>query len=458
MNYLAKFNIINSFLFNIPKSKQMKNLLFTLVLCLFTINLSAQSIEWQENFTFNSCNSIISTQPIILGQPTSDGGYMFSMLTDSINVCYDNLIVKTTATGSIQWQQDYGGDGCDGLRIMLETSDGGYLLGGTKKSSVGNISYDYWIVKINASGVLEWEQSYGGSSTENLTDIISTNDGGYLLAGYSESSDGNVGGNNGNDDYWIVKTNAFGTLQWEQNFGGSNADYLRSVVQTSDGGYVLGGLSSSSDGDVGNNNGNSDYWIVKINASGVLQWEQNYGGSNYESIANIIETSDGGLIIGGSSITSSGRDYWIVKINSFGTLQWQEYYGTSGSDSLTSVEEMNDGGLLLVGFDDMRIIKTNGFGVLEWEQTYGNYYTLSGTETNDGGILLIQHNGCDVSVTKINDGFVLCPSNVRVEAEAGDVYVDESCYGLILTAPDGSCFRVRVKSDTTLTVDPVICP
>ena len=449
----------------------MKNLLFTLILCLFTINLSAQDIESQLNFAINPCDSIG------LVQPTSDGGYIFSISNySSTNGGLDYSIVKTTATGSTQWQQNYGGSSSDYLSAILETSDGGYILGGTSYSSDGDVggnygSGDYWIVKINASGIMQWEQNFGGLYYEELTNMIATNDGGYLLAGTSASSNGNVGGNNGSLDYWIVKTNSFGTLQWEKNFGGSSYDDLKSVAQTSDGGYILGGYSNSSNGNVGGNNGSYDYWIVKTNSFGTLQWEKNYGGSDYERFANLAETSDGGFILGGTSNSSNGNvggnfggnDYWIVKTNSFGTLQWEKNYGTSGYETLLSVEEMSDGGFLLVGsYYDDEVIKTNAFGTLQWSQTYNNnnyYHTLSGTETNDGGILLIEYNGnCGVAITNINDGSVICPSDVRLEAEAGDVYVDESCYGLILTAPDGSCFRVRVKSDATLTIDPVVCP
>ena len=449
----------------------MKNLLFTFVLCLFTINLSAQSIESQENFTINPCEAVG------FAQPTSDGGFIFSIRNYSPSECYNYTIVKTTATGSTQWQQSYGGSGsgCETLTTIIETSDGGYLLGGHSTSSDGDVggnygSNDYWIVKTNSSGTLQWEQNYGGSSQENLRDMIATNDGGYLLVGTSSSSDGNVGGNNGLSDYWIVKINAFGTLEWEQNYGGTGSDACKSIVQTSDGGYILGGDSNSLNGNASSNNGGDDYWIIKTNSFGTLQWEKNYGGSSTEIFTNIVETSDGGYVLGGSSRSSDGNvssnfgsyDYWIVKTNSFGTLQWEKNYGTSGTETLTSVEEMNDGGFLLVGNYDDEVIKTNSFGTSQWAKIYSYnnyYYMLSATETSEGSILLIQDNGsCGVSITKINDGSVICPSDVRLEAEAGDVYVDESCYGLILTAPDGSCFRVRVKSDGTLVSDPVVCP
>ena len=446
----------------------MKNLLFTLVLCLFTINLSAQSIESQENFALSTCETIT------FAQPTSDGGYMFSLDDYGENNCYNYEIVKTDAVGNIQWQQIYGGTECDYLSKILETSDGGYLLGGNSNSSDGDASSnngltDYWIVKINSVGIVEWEQNYGGSTLDFFCDMIATNDGGYLLTGSASSSNGDVGGNNGSYDYWAVKVNSLGTLQWEQNYGGTDSDFSHAVVQTSDGGYILGGSSRSSDGNVGGNNGDFDYWVIKINSFGTLQWEENYGGLNADSFSSLDATSDGGYILGGSSRSSNGNvsgnfgdtDYWIVKINSLGTLQWEQNYGTSGDELLLSVEEMNDGGFLLVGTYGDDIIKTNAFGTLQWSQPYADATILSGTETSDGDVCLIVDNrDCSVLVRKINDDSVLlpCPSDVRVEAEAGDVYVDESCYGLILTAPDGACFRVRVKADTTLTIDPVVCP
>ena len=425
-------------------------------------NLFSQTVESQQNFTISPCDSIQFVQS------TNDGGYIVA------SGYSDYIIVKINANGSTQWQHSYGGSSLDRLNTIIETSDGGYLLAGYSYSSDGNISgnygySDYWIVKTNSSGVFQWEQNYGGASYETLTDVIATNDGGYLLTGTSRSSDGNVGGNNGNDDYWIVKTDAVGALQWEKNYGGSNSDGLVSAKQTSDGGYLLGGHSNSSDGNVSSNNGGYDYWIVKINSFGTLQWEKNYGGSSSETCSNIAETNDGGFIIGGSSSSSDGnvggnnggRDYWIVKTNSSGVLQWEQNYGSANNETLLAVQEMSDDGFLLLGnYNINDVIKTNAFGTVQWSQSYGssNYYISSATETNDADFLLTSHDNCDVMIQKIIDNSVLCSSNARIEAEAGDVYVDESCYGLILTAPDGSCFRVRVTTNGTLTIDPVVCP
>lgn len=210
---------------------------------------------------------------------------------------------------------------------------------------------------------IEWQKTIGGNDNDLLNSINQTSDGGYILSGYSYS---NVSGNktensNGIEDYWIVKTDALGNIQWQNTIGGNGTDKLYSIDQTLDGGYILGGMSDSDiSGDKTENNmGVLDYWIVKTDAMGNIQWQNTIGGMHNDQLYSIEQTSDKGYILGGlswSDITgdktegiSGSCDYWIIKTDSLGNIQWQNAITGYGSDNLYSIEETSDRGYILGG-------------------------------------------------------------------------------------------------------------
>src|SRR5690606_18747613 len=179
-------------------------------------------------------------------------------------------------------------------------------LAGESNSNDGDVSgnhggSDYWIVKLSPSGEITWQQSLGGSGADSATSIKQTMDGGYIVAGYSSSSDGDVTEKQGSGDYWIVKLNAAGGIEWQKSFGGSDFDNALSIDQTNDNGYIIAGLTNSNDGDVTLNQGVRDYWIVKLNMTGDLIWEKSLGGSGDDRAYSIKQTSNNNYIIGGFS-------------------------------------------------------------------------------------------------------------------------------------------------------------
>jgi hypothetical protein len=191
-----------------------------------------------------------------------------------------------------QWDKDFGGSSSSSndLTSLQQTTDGGYILGGFSDSPAGGDktqpsqgSFDYWVVKIDAGGNKQWDKTFGGSSGDRLTSLHQTADGGYILGGYSSSGAGGdkTQASKGGDDYWVVKIDASGNKQWDKTFGGSNQDYLSSLQQTTDGGYILGGYSSSGSGGEKTqpSQGSFDYWVVKIDAGGNKQWDKGFGGS-----------------------------------------------------------------------------------------------------------------------------------------------------------------------------------
>lgn len=236
---------------------------------------------------------------------------------------------------AIQWQNTIGGDSDDKLCSLQQTTDGGYILGGFSFSDIsGDKSEnhqgesDYWVVKLNDSGAVQWQNTIGGTSFDVLFSLQQTTEGGYILGGYSSSdisidkTENSLGGR----DFWVVKLNDTGNIQWQNTIGGSGSDILRAIQLTSDGGYILGGNSDSNiSGDKTENSlGDTDYWLLKLDATGIIQWQKTIGGNLQEYLHAVQQTADGGYILGGHSDSSiSGdktensngeSDLWIIKL------------------------------------------------------------------------------------------------------------------------------------------------
>jgi hypothetical protein len=187
---------------------------------------------------------------------------------------------------------------------------------------------DIWVVKIDSLGAIQWQKSLGGTADDKATQVRQTTDGGYVVTGTSASNDGDVTGNNGGDDIWIAKLDNSGSIQWQGSFGGSSAESSKSVLQTTDG-YVLSGLTNSGNGDVTVSHGGSDYWLVKLNNSGGLVWQKTFGGSLSDIGGYADLTQDGGLVQTGSSSSTNfdvtgnhgNFDCWVIKLDYVTGLQ-----------------------------------------------------------------------------------------------------------------------------------------
>jgi len=321
---------------------------------------------------------------------TSDKGYALAGYTHSYGAGESDMwLVKTNAAGQVEWNQTIGGTAADYAFSVRASFDGGYILaGGTESYGAGK--YDMWLVKINASGQVEWNQTIGGTAADYAFPVITSSDAGYVLAGRT----GSYGA--GNEDMWLVKTNAVGQVVWNQTFGGVDNDAATSVIATSDEGYILaGGTESYGTGGV-------DMWVVKTNATGQPEWNQTYGGLREDRASKVIATSDGGYVIAGltSSYGAGSRDMWVVKTNATGQPEWNQTYGGTGLDYADSVISTSDGGYVLAGRTDsygagsmdMWLVKTNAVGQVEWDQTFGgidNDAAYSVIATSDEGYVLV---------------------------------------------------------------------
>lgn len=304
------------------------------------------------------------------------------------------FIHYSSAQVVVEWDKTFGGIDGDYATSILPDGNGGFLLAGTSLSyRTGNKtvnsfgSSDYWIVKLDSMSNVIWQKSYGGTDREDLSCFIKTSDGRYLMGGISHSlANGNrTESNIGSHDYWIVKIDTSGDILWQNNIGGDKNDVLQCVIQSTDGGYLLAGRSNSNisgDKTIGSIAGSDDQWVIKVDSIGNIQWQKSYGWTTDEEVISVTQTPDGGYILG-----ETFNDYLIRKIDSVGNSLWTKTYGGSSIDWLYSVANTFDGGIILagysesdssgdktennIGFGDYWIVKTDSIGNILWENTIG---------------------------------------------------------------------------------------
>jgi len=270
---------------------------------------------------------------------TSDGGYAIAGYTSSFGAGnYDVYVVKLDATGNLQWTKTIGGpeneEGCS----LIQTSDGGYAIAGETYSFVAG-DWDVYLVKLDAHGNLQWTKTIGGKEEDVGFSLIQTSDGGYAIAGKTESFGA------GGADVYVVKLDANGNLQWTKTIGGPKGDGGSSLIQTADGGYAIAGYTTSFGA------GLSDAYLVKLDANGNLQWTKTIGGKDFEDGYSLIQTSDGGYVIAGytRSFGAGGADVYVVKLDANGNLQWTKTIGGETYDSGSSLIQTSDGGYAIAG-------------------------------------------------------------------------------------------------------------
>lgn len=399
-----------------------------------------------------------------------------------------------------QWDRTFGGTDVENLKAVIQTSDGGFLLGGITKSAQGadvsepaRGSQDYWIVKTDSSGNKMWDKRFGGSLDEQLYSVFQTTDGGYILGGATTSdSGGDISEpTRGSMDYWIVKTDSMGNKLWDKRFGGSNFDQL-SVVYQIDAGYILGGISmSDSSGDVTQNSyGSEDFWIVVTDHSGNKLWDHRYGGDMTDELFSLEPTSDGGYILGGRSLSNISNDvtdtlrglhdYWIIKIDQSGTKEWDKRYGGSNRDMFRHVEQLADKGYILGGYTwsendgditeptrdtsasltvnrgDIWIVRTDSLGQKIWDKRYGSVWVEADfgyvNETTDGGFLWGCASYSDAGGEKSENNFGREQAWVVKTDSAGNLLWDKTLFvdgedeaGFTIELPNG-CYLVASYS------------
>ncbi len=312
-------------------------------------------------------------------KPANDGGFIFTGTTTSVNNdihhkngAADLWIVKLDSLGTIMWSKTYGGSGVENGYKIIPVIGGGYLIAGDTYSVDGDVtgnhgsygSVDVWLVKINDTGKLLWQKTYGGSADEFMYGLRQSADTGFIMAGYTSSTDGQITNSHGGGDLWVIKLNDTGKISWQKSFGGTLSENASDIRQTLDGGYIISCSSFSNNGQVTGHHDsmstNSDYWIVRLDDTGRVMWETSYGGSRNDYPSSIYQTDDSGYLVSGYTFSSDfdvshlhstigDGDAWIMKLTKNGQIAWQSTYGGTSDQKAVKVLPGTEGGYIVGG-------------------------------------------------------------------------------------------------------------
>jgi hypothetical protein len=344
-------------------------------------------------------------------QQTSDGGYIIAGRTYS-NSFYelnsDIYLVKTDEYGNVLWEKTYGITGRDVGNSVQQTSDGGYIIAGTTSFFGLNHDSDVYLIKTDGDGTVEWEKTFGGEESDSGYSVQQTFDGGYIIAGQSVTYYEDY---SFTSDVYLIKTDTEGNAEWEKTFRNGETSSGNSVQQTSDGGYIVAGHTGSY-GAIDIEVEEYDVYLIKTDAVGNAEWEKTFRNGETNSGNSVQQTSDGGYIIAG--ITGPGYRYeffpdkydvYLIKTDAEGNAEWEKTHGGESYDAGSSVQQTTDSGYIIAGntlsygasFLDVYLLKTDEDGTVVWEKTFGgeddSYSGSSVKQTSDGGYIIAGYKG-----------------------------------------------------------------
>ena len=345
----------------------MKHFLFIFFIVFSSIAFSQPIITWQK------CIGGTDGEQGVYVSQTHDNGFIvagdtYSSDGDILNNhgSSDVLIIRFDSTNNVMWKKTYGGSSDEGAVCIIETPDHGFIFTAGTESNDGDVSgnhgdNDIWIVKIDSIGNLLWQKTFGDTTYDEAFSIIQNTNGNYVIGGW-------ISKGYYDEDFCLICIDPSGNLMWQKTYGGTDTDWGYQVIQTIDGGYMLSGWTYSNDGDVSFNHGEEDVWLVKTDASGNLQWEKTYGGSEDDYGDNIIQLANGEYVFaaaaesidGDVQNSIEGPDYWIVKIDPTGNILSQKIYGGTDFDEPYRMIRTQDGGFLVTGFTSSYDVDISG--------------------------------------------------------------------------------------------------
>ncbi len=422
--------------------------LFALSLCTIEFFGQFSSPQWEKTLGGSGYDY---TKEV---EPTSDGGFITIGYSESSDgsVAFnhgsgDCWIIKFDAAGTMQWEKTFGGSGFDYGYSVIQCTDGGFIAAGYSESIDGDLTAnhgggDCWIIKLDYAGIIQWQKVYGGNMNDNGQSICQTPDGGYIVAGNTESSDGDVTVSYGYGDCWILKLDNAGTIEWSRTLGGSAYDYAQCIRTVAGGGYVFCGGTHSNDLDVSVQKGNGDCWVVKLDNFGNLIWEHSFGGSEYDFAQVATQAADGGFVLAGYSESNNGDvsgsrgggDCWVLKFDDAGNVIWQKSLGSNGNDYAYCICENSDGTYVMSGYSeysngdvsgnhgnyDCWVLMLTESGDVSFQRSLGGTaldvgysvcrvlsgsFVIAGYSQSDDGDVAVNHGGGDSWVLKLNASY-----------------------------------------------------
>jgi len=321
---------------------------------------------------------------------TTDGGYAVAGETSSKGAGdRDFWVIKLDNKGNMIWDRTYGGSNDDRAYSLIQTTDGGYAVAGSTYSK-GAGDADFWVIKLDNKGNMIWDRTYGGSDFDWAYSLIQTTDGGYAVAGNTYSKGA------GGVDFWVIKLDYQGNMVWDKTFGGRSNDGAGSLslIQTTDGGYAIAGDTFSKGA------GNVDFWVIKLDYQGNMFWDKTFGGRSYDWVRSLIQTTGGGYAVAGSTYSKGAGnvDFWVIKLDYQGNMFWDKTFGGRSNDGGVSLSliQTTGGGYAIAGLtsskgageEDFWVIKLDNQGNKVWDRTYGGSDedgAHSLIQTTDGG-------------------------------------------------------------------------
>ena len=343
-------------------------------------------------------------------EQTKDGGYVVAGYTSSFGKGENDIwVIKFDKQGTVLWEKSYGGIKNDYPATIRQSSDNGYILLATTYS-FGTGESDLWLLKLDSNGDISWQKTYGYTNSDFAVAAEETTDGGYILLGSTYSYGA------GEADFWILKINASGDISWQKTYGGNGVDWPFSIQQTHDGGYIVGGETYSFA------DAKNDAWIVRLNDNGDISWQKSFGGSNFDWAFSLQQTADNGFIIVGNtdSFGAGENDVWLIKLDATGVISWEKAYGGSTFDWPSSVLQGSGGGYVISGGtysfgngqDDVWLLQLDKNGVILSEKTHGesgsDYATsflqmLNGSYTVAGTTSLLNTQNTNLWILAVDD-------------------------------------------------------
>ncbi|MHA2675518.1 MAG: choice-of-anchor Q domain-containing protein [bacterium JZ-2024 1] len=366
--------------------KEIPSVLIFLAGLLLFDSLPVYAQQWAKTYGGPASDEFFSIQQ------TADGGFIVAGNSDSFGAHPGNFwVLKLDPAGNVAWQKLYSGELLEYAYSVQQTADGGYIVAGwTQSFGAGNA--DFWVLKLDGSGNVVWQKTYGGASNEHAYAIQQTVDGGYIVTGWTFSFGA------GRRDLWILKLDGSGNVVWQKTYGGTGDEWAESIQQTADGGFIVAGSTESFGA------GNADFWVLKLDGSGNVVWQKTYGGTSHDFGYTIQQTADGGFIVAGSteSFGAGIVDFWALKLDGSGHIVWQKTYGGASDEYAYAIQQTADGGYIVAGytgsftFEDFLVLKLDSLGNLVWQKTYGvpgSDFAYSVQQIADGGYIVAGASG-----------------------------------------------------------------